>query len=102
MNDRQREVLGALISGPGYGLEILDRVKQRGGTKLGLSSGNLYPLLRGLERDGFLTSFEGDTVPARGGRPRIYYKLTGEGCRAVLEEHGATVAGGERFVPVPT
>ncbi len=100
MNDRQREVLGALINGPGYGLEILERVRLRGGAKAGLSSGNLYPLLRELERDGLLTSFAGETAPARGGRPRIYYRLTGEGCRAVLEERGAGVVGEPGFVPV--
>jgi PadR family transcriptional regulator PadR len=60
----------------------------------------MYPLLRALEREGFLSSFEGETVPERGGRPRIYYELTGMGRRAAFDERGDSQVAGVGLVPV--
>jgi PadR family transcriptional regulator PadR len=100
MSELRRELLGSLISGPAYGLEILDRVRLRTDGKMRLSPGGLYPALRSLERDGLLESFEGETVPERDGRPRIYYELTGEGRRVALDkDEPVSQAGGMGLAP---
>lgn len=88
MKDLNREILAALISGPGFGLSIATRLRDRGVDRLP-AGGNLYPILRALEREGLVESFEGEIVPERGGRPRIYYELTGEGRRVALSEETA-------------
>jgi PadR family transcriptional regulator PadR len=79
-------LLQALISGEGYGLELIQRVKDRTNGELTFPQGTIYPALRDLERDGLVESFEGESLPERGGRPRIYYRLTGEGRRVAFEE----------------
>jgi PadR family transcriptional regulator PadR len=79
-------LLQALIQGEGYGLQLIERVKERTKGKLVLHQGTAYPALRELERDGLLKSREGDPLPERGGRPRVYYKLTASGQRAALED----------------
>ncbi len=89
MSDLRQEILAALINGPGYGLELAARLRERGAGGLP-ASGNLYPHLRALEREGLVESFEGEAVPERGGRPRIYYELTGEGQRVALGEAQGT------------
>jgi len=85
-------LLQALIQGEGFGLDLIDRVKTRTGGKVVLGPGSVYPALREMERDGLLKSREGDPLPERGGRPRIYYKLTAAGARAAVEQ-AATVRG---------
>jgi PadR family transcriptional regulator PadR len=89
MIDSKTALLQALISGEGYGLELIDRVKERTQGRVRLGQGSIYPALRDLERDGLVESFEGETVPERAGRPRIYYRLTGAGRRAAFEERQA-------------
>ncbi len=80
-------LLQVLVSGEGYGLELIDRVAKRTGGKMKLHEGSVYPALRSLERDGFIKSFDGaEPVPERGGRPRRYYKLTAKGAKAVSEQ----------------
>lgn len=77
-------LLQALIAGDGYGLELIERVKTVTGMELG--QGSAYPALRALEKDGFARSYEGEIAPDRGGRPRRYYRITGEGRRAAAEQ----------------
>lgn len=43
--------------------------------KTGLGQWLLYPALRDLECNGFVTSFDGESTPERGGRPRRYYRM---------------------------
>jgi PadR family transcriptional regulator PadR len=74
-------LLQILVEGPGYGLDLIDRVKQRSGGHLVLGQGSAYPALRSLERAGLTTSYEGPPLPERSGRPRRYYKLTALGER---------------------
>jgi PadR family transcriptional regulator PadR len=85
-------LLQALIPGDGYGLELIDRVKERTEGRLVLHQGTIYPALRELEKEGFVESYAGEPLPERGGRPRIYYRLTAEGRRAAFEQREA-VAG---------
>ena len=77
-------LLQALISKPGYGLDLIERVKDRTNGALLLHQGSIYPALRALEREGLLRSWDGETTPERGGRPRRYHELTAEGRRAAF------------------
>ncbi len=82
-------LLQVLVSGEGYGLELIDRVAKRTGGKMKLHEGSAYPALRSLEREGLVKSYESpEPIPERGGRPRRYYKLTAKGARAVTEQAG--------------
>jgi PadR family transcriptional regulator PadR len=84
-------LLQALIRGPGYGLDLIERVRTLTSGGIELHQGSIYPALREMEREGLLTSYESDPLPERGGRPRRYFKLTAAGARAVME-HRAAVA----------
>lgn len=92
-------LLQALVSGPGFGLELIDRVRDRSGGRIELLQGSVYPALRSLEREGFLESYDGAPVPERGGRPRRYYRITAEGRRAARDDSKA-VAGLFGLTPV--
>ncbi|HWM95219.1 MAG TPA: PadR family transcriptional regulator [Thermoanaerobaculia bacterium] len=96
--DPKTALLQALVSGDGYGLELIQRVKVRNAGKVVLHQGSIYPALRALEQDGLVESYESEPMAERGGRPRIYYRLTGEGRRAALEERPSLIG---LFVLVP-
>lgn len=82
-------LLQALVSGDGYGLELIHRVSERTEGRIKLHQGSVYPALRSLEREGLLESYEGETTAEREGRPRRYYRITAEGLRAAREERKA-------------
>ena len=63
--------------GPVFGLEMMEELRHHG---YALSPGTLYPILHGLERSGYLRSYE----EVAGGKRRRYYKATARG-RRVLE-----------------
>jgi PadR family transcriptional regulator PadR len=90
--DTRTALLQALISEEGYGLELIERVKERTKGKVILMQGRVYPLLRELERGGLVTSYDGPRLAERGGRPRRYYKLTAEGRRIARQEATAIAA----------
>lgn len=93
LNSNQTALLAALMDGQQrYGLELADRVRDRTNGDVVLGQGTLYPALRALERDGFVTSAEGPPMPERGGRPRVFYKITGEG-RQAAEQQRSSWAG---------
>jgi PadR family transcriptional regulator PadR len=92
MLNSRTALLQALISGPGYGLDLADRVRERSQGKIVLRQGTLYPALRNLEREGLVRSWEADPAPDRGGRPRVYYELTAEGTKAAQSELQTLVA----------
>lgn len=79
-------LLQALISGPGYGLDLIERVQKHTQGTVTLGQGSVYPALRDLEREGLLESYEGDPTPERGGRPRRYYRLSALGAKAAMEQ----------------
>ena len=65
-------VLHAIAAGDGYGFSVMELT--------GLTSGTMYPALRGLERDGMGESHWEDESIGAGQRPaRKYYRLTAEG-----------------------
>lgn len=63
-----------LLERPGYGYGLLEELGARGFTT---DANTLYPLLRRLEKQGFLTS-EWNTEEAR---PRKFYRTNAEGTR---------------------
>ncbi len=66
-----------------YGITILEEVtKATGKTWL---TGSIYASLSRLLKAGFVVSYEGDPTPERGGRRKIFYKLTPQGQRSLLE-----------------
>ena len=63
---------------PIYGLDMIQELEEHG---YSLSPGTLYPVLHGLERDGFLASRK-QTV---NGKVRIYYEATSPGREALQD-----------------
>lgn len=51
-------MLQALTMGPGFGLELIERVKVATGGAVVLHQGSVYPTLRELEADGLAVSTE--------------------------------------------
>jgi PadR family transcriptional regulator PadR len=85
-------LLQALVHGDNYGLKLIDIVKERTKGKVKLHQGTIYPALREMEKDGLVKSYEGEPLPERGGRPRVYYKITAQGRKAAIE-NTASVLG---------
>jgi len=70
-----------------YGVPIRQAVEASRGREV--SSGAVHTTLERLARRGFVTSRVGEATPARGGRPRRYYRLTRAGELAVRHNYGA-------------
>ena len=70
-------VLNHAKTGPIFGIGIIERLAFHGYM---LSPGTLYPILYGLERDGFLSSRE----EIAGNRRRVIYELTEPGRRVLI------------------
>lgn len=85
-------LLQVLIREPGYGLSLIDRVKDHTKGRIALNQGSVYPALRDMEREGLVASYEGESTPERGGRPRIYYRITAEGLRVAREQSETVMA----------
>ena len=83
-------LLVELLRGPGYGLDLIERVRMRGGGRIKLRQGVVYPTLRDLSRRKLLRSWS-VTTPGSG-RPRTYYELTPKGI-ALGEAHRDAIAG---------
>ncbi len=64
-----------------YGVTI--RAEIAACTRREPAPGALYTTLDRLEEKGLLTSRFGDPTPARGGRAKRYFKVTGAGLKAV-------------------
>ncbi|MCQ2528413.1 MAG: PadR family transcriptional regulator [Saccharofermentans sp.] len=64
-------VLGVLSGGDAYGYTLTQRVKQ----VIDISESTLYPVLRRLQKDGYLTTYD---EPIQG-RNRRYYQITDSG-----------------------
>lgn len=73
-----------LDRGPGYGLDLIERYRERTGER-GPLQGSIYPALRGLLRGGLLEEVGGAQRPPGGGRPRRYYRLTHDGSVATAQ-----------------
>jgi PadR family transcriptional regulator PadR len=60
-----------------YGYEIISAIRNRTNGALELAEGNLYPTLRALEVEGYVTSTWREVEP--GVPPRKYYHITARG-----------------------
>jgi PadR family transcriptional regulator, regulatory protein PadR len=69
-------------SEPLYGYEIAKRLQRANDGEPLFKEGTVYPVLRALSADGFLTS---RVEPSSAGPPRRYYRITREG-RALLTQ----------------
>lgn len=72
-------LLEVLLSGPGYGLDLIDRVKKKTHGKIVLGQGSVYPALHDLEEERLVESWEGE-------QRRVYFKLTPVGERAAMDQ----------------
>jgi DNA-binding PadR family transcriptional regulator len=68
-----------------YGRAILHQVQTS--LRRNISAGSVYTTLDRLEARALIASSLADGTPARGGRPRRYYKVAAEGVRALDEAH---------------
>lgn len=66
-------LLDALYQGPGYGLELIHRVRRRCDGRVRLGPGNTYPALARLTKRALVRSWD---VRRGAGRPRRYFELT--------------------------
>ncbi len=81
-------LLAVMGEGPAYGYEMTKRLGERGLSIVG--EGSIYPLLGRLERDGLVDTHR---AASNGGPPRKYYRLSGQGQRALaagIDEWQAT------------
>ena len=90
-----------LLRGPGYGLVLIERVRARGGDRMELRQGAVYPALRALLRRRMVRTWRGATPGS--GRPRMYYELTPRGI-TLAQSHRDVLAGfaGTMASPRPT
>ncbi|GHE65824.1 PadR family transcriptional regulator [Roseivirga thermotolerans] len=66
-----------------YGVTIKQEINKQGGRQI--SRGALHTALSRLEDKGLLSSKQGETNEARGGRPKRYYEVTNKGKEALIE-----------------
>jgi DNA-binding PadR family transcriptional regulator len=95
-------LLLALRQGPGYGRQLVRRIRSASGGRLRLAEGSVYPALRQLERSRLTVSWEVVPGRRRGGRSRTYYELTERGVRASAAAAGtlgALLRPGAGFQP---
>ena len=78
------------IGDDAYGVPIAKEIENTGGRTALL--GAIYAALDRLDENGLVTSSAGDPTPARGGRAKRYFKVTGKGLTAVKETRRAFTA----------
>ncbi len=66
-----------------YGYEIVSELERRSENVFSLKEGTLYPVLHGLEKDGFAASY---TELAGTGKQRKYYALTKKGIAVLAQK----------------
>ena len=78
-------VLSLVDKGDMYGYQMIEELSRRSNNTFQMQEGTLYPILHGLEKGKYLTSYQ---QQAPTGRMRKYYRLTRRG-RELLEEKKA-------------
>jgi DNA-binding PadR family transcriptional regulator len=67
---------------PIYGYKIIQKLNDATKGKLKFQEGTVYPILRYLQKQKFMTSYLGESPK---GAPRKYYKITDQGTAALQE-----------------
>jgi DNA-binding PadR family transcriptional regulator len=97
-------LLLALREGPGYGRELVERIRRDSSGRVRLAEGTVYPALRKLEAGRLVRGWSVVPGRRRGGRQRSYYELTERGVRALESERESLrglLAGRAPVVPDP-
>jgi DNA-binding PadR family transcriptional regulator len=68
-----------------YGMAIREEVIKATGKQWLL--GAIYGPLGRLQKNGYVTTVKGEPTPERGGRAKVYYKVTRKGKGALVEIH---------------
>lgn len=87
-------VLSQLAQGDKYGYELTERISE----EMSIASGTLYPILRKLKADEYVTTY---LVESESGPARKYYKLTEKGYRyqeELLKEWKEFIEAVERLI----
>jgi DNA-binding PadR family transcriptional regulator len=79
-----RAALLLVLDLPGFGLQLIERVRLATGGRTRLGMGSVYPALNRMEREGLVRSRAVRLGPA--GRPAKYYELTARGIVARREQ----------------
>ncbi len=66
-----------------YGMAIREEVIKATGKKWLL--GAIYGPLGRLQKNGYVTTVKGEPTPERGGRAKVYYRVTKKGKNALVE-----------------
>ncbi len=85
----QLAILGLLADAPMHGYELRHQLSVAIGSLRVFSYGSLYPTLRRLQADAFITSdpteIDPDAIPLTSRRSRVVYRLTAEGKEKLAE-----------------
>jgi len=71
------------LQGDAYGVRILEKLKEKTGTAWTI--GAVYAPLHRLEEKGYIESRPGEPLPVRGGRSRVFYRVTARGKKALAQ-----------------
>ncbi len=82
----QTLLLALLRESDMYGYQMIEELRRRSDHTFDLKGGTLYPLLHGMEEQGWITAYE---KAAESGKMRKYYHITSAGLSA-LESQSAT------------
>jgi DNA-binding PadR family transcriptional regulator len=66
-----------------YGMAVREEVIKATGKKWLL--GAIYGPLGRLQKNGYVTSVKGEPTPERGGRAKVYYRVTKKGKKALVD-----------------
>ncbi len=71
----------AVLDQEAYGFGIKEEIESR--LERSVSVGALQSALRRMEKKGYLTSKKGEGSTERGGRPKLYFRITANGVKAL-------------------
>jgi DNA-binding PadR family transcriptional regulator len=96
-------LLLVLRDGPGYGRELVRRIRRATAGRERFAEASIYPALGAMRADRLVRSWEVVPGRRRGGRARTYYELTERGARAAEAARARLLrlAGGVPAAPGP-
>ena len=94
-------LLLALREGPGYGRELVQRIRQATAGRVRFAEGSIYPALHKLQDARLVRSWTVVPGRRRGDRARKYYELTQRGVRASETDRADLLRVATGVVPRP-